>query len=534
MNRTFHVHGDNLKALLKHNYAEQPFFQVSGEILDYGFDAEPIEDYELPANFPHCCSYHSEILANVKDWFDRFPFCCAGHEELVLKDWFDKSIYDGMPEKISTAHAHTCSHIEAKIDTDNWYKDITDYIEYMIASFGSPSIGCERYMAHLANYIENGKLSFWTPIKRQRLMEYINQLNNLASKSGDKSKFDLNILYSTFQKWLKILPDIFFKEFKEGLINKVPINLIIYDSVYNPYLGVSKSKARTKGELVELLMGFTRDLLASINTEELIAKKIILDVDKHEFNLISEEHKISQINLLGKYSKGESAYVSIVKTWLNNELSYFSKIKSYINLGLKSSNKLRKEADSKIKILFLTSNPIDSTPLRLEDELRKVKDEIQQSSKRELLELISESAVKVLTITRALQQQKPRIVHFSGHGSGEGGLVVQDDSGEAILFPSIGLDRLFKLHKSNVKCVLLNACYSKAQAQIISKHNIYVIGMNNAVGDRAALDFAVGFYQSIGEGKSYKYAFENALISISPSLDNANTPELWYKGQIVT
>ena len=130
-----------------------------------------------------------------------------------------------------------------------------------------------------------------------------------------------------------------------------------------------------------------------------------------------------------------------------------------------------------------------------------------------------------------MQIHKPEIVHFSGHGTGINGIVVEDESGKSILFPNDGLERLFRLFKDNVKCVLLNACYSNEQASIISNYGIYVIGMNTAIGDNAAIDFAVGFYQSVGEGNNYNFAYEIAMVNISHNLHDSNTPELWFNDE---
>lgn len=181
-------------------------------------------------------------------------------------------------------------------------------------------------------------------------------------------------------------------------------------------------------------------------------------------------------------------------------------------------------------ILFLTANPTNTGTLRLDEELRKVKDQLAQTTSRDSFKLESETAVKIATITMAMQQYKPTIVHFSGHGTGQDGIVIEGENGKAVLFPTEGLNRLFKLFKNQVKCVLLNACYSKVQAQEISKLGIYVIGMDKAIGDRAAIDFAVGFYQSLGEGNPYEFAFEIAMVNISPNLNDANTPEIWLNG----
>ncbi|MBK9962724.1 MAG: CHAT domain-containing protein [Saprospiraceae bacterium] len=181
-------------------------------------------------------------------------------------------------------------------------------------------------------------------------------------------------------------------------------------------------------------------------------------------------------------------------------------------------------------ILFLSANPRNSEGLRLDEELRKVKDELSKSTSRDSFEIKSEPAVKISTITQAMQKHKPEIVHFSGHGTGIDGIVVENENGEAEVFPTDALNRLFRLFKSDVKCVLLNACYSKEQAQVISNHGIYTIGMNKDIEDSAAIDFAVGFYQSIGEGNEYLFAYEIAMVNISRNINDANTPEVWLNG----
>jgi len=183
------------------------------------------------------------------------------------------------------------------------------------------------------------------------------------------------------------------------------------------------------------------------------------------------------------------------------------------------------------KILFLAANPEDRTRLNLGKELREIKEQLSASTYRDKFDLESETAVKISTITKAMQVHKPQIVHFSGHGSGEQGLAVENDAGETELFPTKGVDRLFKLFKKDVKCVVLNACFSEEQAKPISEHGIYVVGMNEAIGDKAAIDFATGFYQSLGEGYDYEFAFQIALVNTSSNLKDSDTPEIWHDGK---
>lgn len=184
---------------------------------------------------------------------------------------------------------------------------------------------------------------------------------------------------------------------------------------------------------------------------------------------------------------------------------------------------------SKTKILFLAASPSDEDQLRVAAESRKIESALRAAKFRDYFELHTKHAVTPETLTQAMLDVKPDIVHFSGHGSDKG-IVLEDEQGQSFFFPAAGLKRLFSLFKDDVKCVLLNACYSEAQAEAISTHGIHVIGMNDSVNDEAATSFAEGFYQALGAGKPITFAFEMGMVRISPYLENADTPTLWKDG----
>lgn len=172
------------------------------------------------------------------------------------------------------------------------------------------------------------------------------------------------------------------------------------------------------------------------------------------------------------------------------------------------------------KILTLAANPSDTTRLRLPAEVRGIQEGLALSEGREAFEVISQWAVRPDDLRRALLKYEPDIVHFSGHGTEEAGLVFENGAGRATLVKSQTLAKLFELCTS-VKCVLLNACYSKSQSAAIAQHVDYVIGMTQAIGDRAALKFAVGFYDALGYGRPIEEAFEFGLLAI----DLENIPQ---------
>lgn len=67
--------------------------------------------------------------------------------------------------------------------------------------------------------------------------------------------------------------------------------------------------------------------------------------------------------------------------------------------------------------------------------------------------------------------------------------------------------RLLKWWRTAVKRVVLNACYSVFQADALSQHVDYVIGMDQPLSDRAAIEFTIGFYDALFAGHSYKDAY---------------------------
>lgn len=198
-------------------------------------------------------------------------------------------------------------------------------------------------------------------------------------------------------------------------------------------------------------------------------------------------------------------------------------------VGKKDHGKVESQS-TLLKILFLSSSPKDEERIRVDIELRRLEEELEAAKFRDNIVLSKKVAVKPETISKAMLDFTPNIVHFSGHGSVDG-IAIEDEGGKSILFPSEGLQRLFSLFRDSLNCVVLNACYSENQAITISKEGIYVIGMKNAISDKGAIKFSVGFYQAIGYQKGIEFAFDMGMVLISQFVDDANIPTLWKDGK---
>jgi hypothetical protein len=156
-------------------------------------------------------------------------------------------------------------------------------------------------------------------------------------------------------------------------------------------------------------------------------------------------------------------------------------------------------------ILILAASPKQLASLRVQTEEREIKERLRQAGHRNAKIETCPSA-RSRDIQDAILASKPQIVHFSGHGSGEQGLVFEDSQGNPKLVSTKALSGLFGLFSKEVECVVLNACYSESQATEIAKNIQYVVGMSESISDDAAIDFASGFYTAL----AYEDDFERA------------------------
>ncbi|BAZ38264.1 hypothetical protein NIES4101_42010 [Calothrix sp. NIES-4101] len=166
------------------------------------------------------------------------------------------------------------------------------------------------------------------------------------------------------------------------------------------------------------------------------------------------------------------------------------------------------------RILILTANPTSTNKLRLDEEVREITEGLRRSKEREQFTIESRWAVRADDIRRAILDFEPQIVHFSGHGEREGELVFEDAAGNAKAVTPEALAGLFELFTNEVKCVVINACYSHKQADAITQHIDYVIGMKQAIGDKAAIKYAIGFYDALGAGRTIEIAHKFGVNAI--------------------
>ncbi len=164
-------------------------------------------------------------------------------------------------------------------------------------------------------------------------------------------------------------------------------------------------------------------------------------------------------------------------------------------------------------LLVLAANPVDTDRLGLDREVKLIKDELRLGDAGRGYRIEMEWASSVQELSRHLLEYQPAIVHFSGHGSPTGEIVLEGKDGRAEVVPTKALLALFDTLKGT-EAIVLNACYSLEQASALAEVVPQVIGMARAIGDDAALRFAAGFYRGLAWGKDYATAFRLGCVEI--------------------
>ena len=176
-------------------------------------------------------------------------------------------------------------------------------------------------------------------------------------------------------------------------------------------------------------------------------------------------------------------------------------------------------------ILVLASNPAGTEKLQLNPEIRAIKEAHERSANREEFTVKFEPAIRISELQRIILQEKPRIVHFCGHGTGHRGLVLENDNGEVQLVKTEALTNLLKVFNRRIECVVLNACHTKVQGEQIKQHINFLVATQKEIQDDAALLFTKGFYDALFNGETYRDAYELGCNRIHLELFANNNSE---------
>jgi TPR repeat protein len=175
---------------------------------------------------------------------------------------------------------------------------------------------------------------------------------------------------------------------------------------------------------------------------------------------------------------------------------------------------------SKVKVLFFAADPLSIPPegnnerLLLDEDIRQIRVKVRASEHRDAFDFDYRLAARPDDLLQALNEVKPDVVHFSGHGWSEGLFFMDPDGLRAHSVDVVLLSKLFRIFRGQIRVVVLNACHSHAQAEEVAQVVGCAIGMRGKISDRAAIDFGAAFYRALGFGHSLQTAFDQACLAL--------------------
>jgi len=192
-------------------------------------------------------------------------------------------------------------------------------------------------------------------------------------------------------------------------------------------------------------------------------------------------------------------------------------------------------ARRRLSVLYLSASPDPDAPLRVDAETRLVQEAIRGSRYRDNVTVHYSPAANIGSLLNGLNDHRPQIVHFSGHGSDD---AISADTGSvsAPTIEAIDFDLLAKaLAATDVppSVIVLNSCKSIGAAKRLAKPGRVLVVMSASISDVAAASFATRFYAAIASGQSIKAAFDQGVVAIgAASIDEVDTPQLLFDSTI--
>lgn len=203
-----------------------------------------------------------------------------------------------------------------------------------------------------------------------------------------------------------------------------------------------------------------------------------------------------------------------------------------------------------LRVLYLTANPeADDTTtiqpdgsttttsryLRLDREVREVQQTLRGAKYRELVTVEHRPAATAEDLIDALNDVRPHLVHFSGHGW-PGGIVFDNGHLDEPREHPVAFDLLAEVLAATdtpPKVLVLNACETRDGADLLLPAVPVVIAMADTIDDTAAIVFARRFYAAIASAQPVGIALAQAQAAMRLTTpEDADLPQVVVRDDV--
>lgn len=176
-------------------------------------------------------------------------------------------------------------------------------------------------------------------------------------------------------------------------------------------------------------------------------------------------------------------------------------------------------------IIGATLAKADSGPLDIDTEITAIKNQVKlQATPGNPLNLKDAIVApypvcNFSTLKQKLQEERPGILHISGHGTSKEMVFVadHDSSRTTTVSTSSFVDAVLL---ATPQLVVLNNCYSEQTAKMLQQRGVrFVIGTAETVPDKEAIAFSRDLYSALSQGQTLLAAYDRACTQSHQNLN---------------
>ena len=197
-----------------------------------------------------------------------------------------------------------------------------------------------------------------------------------------------------------------------------------------------------------------------------------------------------------------------------------------------ASRRMARRQPASVRIVFLATNP--DGDLRTDVEMRDIQSALRGTTYRDDIDLRHIPAARLKDLLSTLNEFKPTVVHFSGHGGGET-VVFEDEKqrhgGTAVDYGLVA--DFIESTDTPPKVLILNACDTYEGADVFLNSVEVVVAMLDTIDDAAAGYFATQFYSALANGQSIESAIKQGKVVLKAGgFPDAELPKAFARAGI--
>lgn len=166
-------------------------------------------------------------------------------------------------------------------------------------------------------------------------------------------------------------------------------------------------------------------------------------------------------------------------------------------------------------VAFFSAVPAGTAKLDVDEEFRRVQKKLLVPGRAPSAHLRYHPSAQPSDLLDALRGKGVAILHFSGHGIDQEGLVFKSAQGtSSTVTPGALAGAIRASNMGPVSLIVLNACYSATFADEVIGATHCVIGMSSKIADQVAQSFSERLYDALFAGGTVREAFDLAVQQI--------------------